>query len=117
KPQEATLTEIKLEGERVKQAPAAPAGGAQKGKPVVSLKPGTAAPAGEQKPEEKIVPPEFKHTLTVEGVSEGNDQIADYLARLKASPLLKDVELQFISETTLESLKLRKFRITATLDP
>ncbi|KAA0213974.1 MAG: hypothetical protein DYG94_03115 [Leptolyngbya sp. PLA3] len=118
KPAEATLTEIKLEGERVKQAPASPAGGAAgKGKPVVSLKPGAAAPADEQKVEEKIVPPEFKHTLTVEGVSEGNDQIADYLARLKGSPLLKDVELQFISETTLEGLKLRKFRITARLDP
>lgn len=116
KPKEATLTEVKLEGERVKQAPPA-AAGAQKGKPVVSLKPG-AAPGGEQKPEEaKIIPPEFKHTLTVEGVSEGNDQIADYLARLKRSPLLKDVELQFISETTLEGLKLRKFRITATLNP
>ncbi|MCL4222059.1 MAG: PilN domain-containing protein [Phycisphaerales bacterium] len=118
KPKEATLTEIKLAGERVKIAPPAPAPGAQKGKPVVSLKPGTTAPSGEPKPEDtKIVPPEFKHMLTVEGVSEGNDQIADYLARLKASPLLKNVELQFISETTLEGLKLRKFRITATLDP
>ncbi len=117
KPAEATLTEIKLEGERVKIAAPTPAGGV-KGKPVASLKPGTTAPAGEQKPEDvKIVPPEFKHTLTVEGVSEGNDQIADYLARLRSSPLLEDVELQFISETTLEGLKLRKFRITATLNP
>lgn len=116
KPKEATLTDVKLGGERVKQAPSSSTSAGQKGKPVVSLKPGTTAPPGEPKPEEKIIPPEFKHTLTVEGVSEGNDQIADYLARLKGSPLLKDVELQFISETTLEGLKLRKFRITATLN-
>lgn len=116
KPKEATLTEIKLEGERVKQAPS-PASAAAKGKPVVSLKggkPGEGEKAGEP---EKIVPPEFKHKLTVEGVSEGNDQIADYLARLKESPLLLEVELQFISETTLEGMQLRKFRITAMLNP
>lgn len=117
KPKEATLTQVKLESERVKQAPP-PAAGAAKGKPVASLKSGAKAPeAGKEDEKAKVAPPEFKHRLTVEGVSEDNERIADYLARLRASPLLLDVELQFISETTLEGLQLRKFRITATLNP
>lgn len=117
KPKEATLTEIKLEGERVKEAPPT-AAGAEKGKAVASLKGSTTGPGtGKEAEKAKVIPPEFKHSLTVEGVSEDNERIADYLAKLRESPLLIDVELRFISETTLESVLLRKFRITATLNP
>jgi len=116
KPEEATLTQIKLEGERIKQvAPVAAKPG--KSSAVASLRRGAAPADKEQEEEAKVVPPKFRHRLTIEGVAEGNDPIADYLSKLKESPLLMDVELQFINETTLEGLQMRKFRITATLDP
>lgn len=117
KPEDATLTEIQLEGERI--APPKPdlaKGGAPSA--VASLRGSkNPAPAAEGAEKPPVAPPQFRHALLIEGVAHENDQIADYLANLKKSPLLRDVELQFITETVLENRQMRKFRITATLDP
>ncbi len=117
KPIEATLTKIELEGERVKVRKPETGKPGSKGA-VASLRGGKAAASTENPDEpERFAPPQFRHKLTIEGVAKENDQIADYLASLKASPLLLDVELQFINETILEGQQLRKFRFTARLDP
>lgn len=116
KPKDTTLTTIELEGERVKQAPPS-SGKAGSGAKVASLRGSKNAPPEEETTKAPIAPPEFRHSLMIEGVAEANDHIADYLANLKDSPLLLDVELQFINETVLENHQYRKFRITATLNP
>jgi len=117
KPSEATLTKVELEGERVKVRKQDASKPGSKSA-VASLR-GGKTPAGEDASDnqERFAPPQFRHKLTIEGVAKENDQIADYLASLKASPLLLDVELQFINETVLEGQQLRKFRFTARLDP
>jgi len=117
KPEDTTLTTIELEGERVKPAPP-PGAKAGSGAKVASLRGGKGAAAPTDEPvKAPVAPPQFRHTLMIEGVAEANDQIADYLGNLKESPLLLDVELQFINETVLENHQYRKFRITATLNP
>ncbi|MEL6740421.1 MAG: PilN domain-containing protein [Planctomycetota bacterium] len=69
--------------------------------------------AGDTAPTERVLPPRFKYTLTADGLAELNNEVADYLASLKGSPLFRNVELVFISETKVDDQKLRKFRITA----
>lgn len=117
KPIDTTLTTIELEGERIRQAPVS-SGKPGSGGAVASLRGGKSAAASEEAAKAaQVAPPEFRHALLIEGVAEANDQIADYLANLKESPLLKEVELQFINETVLENHQYRRFRITALLNP
>ncbi len=109
-----TLTEIDLEGDRVRPpAPAPNPNGAVKSIGVNGV--GSSKEQAPAKP--KVHPPRFVFKLTVDGLSENNDDIADYLVSLKGSPLLKDVELQYINETLIDSVQYRKFRITMSLAP
>lgn len=68
------------------------------------------APA-EEKP--KIRPPKFEYTLTLIGVAGVNNDIADYLAKLKSSTILENVDLQYIRETTMNNNPMRRFEIQA----
>lgn len=79
--------------------------GAKGGKP--------AEPPPEEKP--KIRPPRYEYTLSIQGVAGVNNDIADYLAKLKASPLLEKVDLQYIKETTLNDMPMRRFEILASI--
>ncbi len=109
-----TLTEIDLEGDRVRPpAPAPNPNGAVKSIGVS----GVGSSKEQEPPKPKVHPPKFVFSLTVDGLSENNDDIADYLVSLKNSPLLKDVELQYINETLIDSVQYRKFRITMSLSP
>lgn len=109
------LTTVQLEGERYRPPPTKPvAPGAGTGPKVKSL---TDPSGGAAAAKPKVVPPRFEHTLMIEGVAGENTEIADYMAALKASPLLREVELQFIKQTVENDVDLRKFRITATLRP
>jgi Tfp pilus assembly protein PilN len=70
----------------------------------------TAAP---EKP--KVRAPTFTYTLTVDGSTAKNTDVADFLASLKASPIFTNVELAFIRETKEKDRELRKFQITANI--
>lgn len=63
----------------------------------------------------KVVAPSFSYEVVINGAAEVNNDVADYLTSLKASPLLKDVELTFIKEQKEDKKILRRFEITATL--
>ncbi|MBO6513885.1 MAG: PilN domain-containing protein [Phycisphaerales bacterium] len=110
-----TLTEIELEGDRVR--PPKPVADPKK-KKVKSIGVngvGSGKDAATTTP--KVHPPKFKFILSVNGLSENNDDIADYLSSLKSSPLLSDVELQYINQTLIDSVEYRKFKITMNLSP
>ncbi|MEQ9207871.1 MAG: PilN domain-containing protein [Phycisphaerales bacterium] len=107
-----TLTDVELEGDRVRPPPP-PA--ATKGA-VKSIGVSGVGNGKDQEPTEpKVHPPKFVFSISVDGVSAENDDIADYLASLKQSPLLNDVELQYINQTMIDSVEYRKFRITMSL--
>ncbi len=107
-----TLTEIKLEGDRVRPPAAKPnPKGTVKSIGVSGVGNGKDQPA---KPK-KVHPPRFRFALSVDGLSGNNDDVADYLYSLKGSPLLDSVELQYINQTIIDSVEYRKFRITMSL--
>lgn len=70
---------------------------------------------GQEKEPERPRPqvPRFTYTLTLEGTAVKNQDIADYLASLKASPVLDRVEMSFIREAREKDKELRKFQVTA----
>lgn len=67
----------------------------------------------EEKP--KILPPKFEYVVTLAGSAERNSDIADFLESLKASPVLDNVDMNFIKEAKEKDRELRKFEFTATL--
>jgi len=111
-----TLTTFNLEGQRVKvKVPKPdPKSGAKsrtlKGKNVGKGKDQAKADAPE-----KVLPPKFVFTLSAEGIAQENDNVADFLAALKGSPLFSNVELQFIKETKIDKQPYRKFKVTMNL--
>ncbi len=65
----------------------------------------------------KVVAPNFEFTMTLGGVAGVNNDIASYLGNLQSCPLFESVELQYIKESMMNDLSLRRFEITAKLKP
>lgn len=122
-PEDMTLLTVELKGRRVADAAQTKAEAAQakrqsvRGRQAGSLGgTKTGATAEEAKPS-KILPPRYEYTLTLTGVAPSNGDIADYLDALKLSPLLRRVELHYAEAQKLKDLELRKFQISAEIDP
>tara|TARA_E500000318_G_scaffold12972_3_gene11959 strand:- start:21064 stop:21840 length:777 start_codon:yes stop_codon:yes gene_type:complete len=113
-PKGLTLTEVKMEGERIKPPPPKvdPKDKA-KTRSLNNKSVGAGKDEEEEKP--KVLPPRFKFTLEIEGIAVENDQVADFLSSIKASPLFMHVELPLIDETIIDKQAYRKFKITMTL--
>ncbi len=56
-------------------------------------------------------------SLKVTGVAFNDVQVAQFLARLNSSKLLRDVNLLISEEYTLKEAKLRKFQVEMMVDP
>jgi len=108
-PDQVALTEFELDGERVKVATKA---SAEKKPKSQSVRGTRAVRKDEGEDQQKVLPPRFEHTITLTGLAALNNDVADYLEKLKNSPLLSNVELQYINETKIDEADLRKFRIT-----
>jgi Tfp pilus assembly protein PilN len=63
----------------------------------------------------RIPVPVFTYRMTLEGKAATNNDVADYLASLKASPALTGVELTFIRDAGALGEPMRQFQITAVL--
>lgn len=123
-PEEMTLLTVELKGRRV--AEAAPVKGQEsarqqrtsvRGRQAGSLG-GTKTGAGADAVDKaSILPPRYEYTLTLTGVTADNSEIADYLDALKLSPLLRRVELHYAERQKMKDLELRKFQISAEIDP
>lgn len=112
-PSQITLQEVNLEGKRLKDAPADDKAGQVK-----SLSKGTKvkkenAKKAAERP--KVSAPRFEFTLVIVGLSTTNVAVADYMTTLKASPLLTNVEIEYIQETVVDGRDLRRFSMVATL--
>lgn len=112
-PDGVTLVLVGLEGERVKPPVVKPDPKA-KGK-TRSLTKKADEPEEAAKAPDRVLPPRFRHTVTIEGLASENEKIADYLAAIKASPLFTDVELPLISSTIVDEVGYRRFKITMVL--
>jgi Tfp pilus assembly protein PilN len=63
----------------------------------------------------KVTAPTFSYVMTIDGSTNKNDEVADFLSSLKSSPVLKTVELNFIHDSKEKDRELRKFQIVASL--
>ncbi len=109
------LTLVGLDGERARPvAPAADPKAKAKAPATRSIAGRNAAPETKPVPE-RVMPPRFSHTVTIEGLSTENGKIADYLGILKASPLFSDVELSQITAAVVEEVGYRRFKMTMKL--
>ncbi|MFO0830761.1 MAG: PilN domain-containing protein [Phycisphaerales bacterium] len=63
----------------------------------------------------KVTAPTFSYALTVTGTAIENNDVADYIASLKQSPVLKSVELTYIKDEKFQDTVLRKYEIVAAL--
>ncbi len=113
-PEGLTLTVLNLEGERVRVVLPKPDPKDTKTRTLKGKNVGKGKDAKDTKPA-KVLPPRFKFSLAAEGIAVDNDDVADFLASIKASPLFGDVELQYINETTIDKQKYRKFKVTMIL--
>lgn len=108
-----TLTLVSLEGERVK--PPTPAPDPKAKAQTRSLTARSTTGPDKQPAPQKVMPPRFRHTVTVEGLASENEKIADYLAAIKASALFSEVELPLITSTIIDQEAFRRFKITMSL--
>lgn len=109
-----TVLNFELESEQVKVSKVTETKTRQSAKGVRSLSKDKKAKKGEKKAEAPE-PPRYRQTITLEGVARRNDDIAEYLARLKDSELFETVELSFIKEAKVDDAQLRKFELVATI--
>lgn len=123
-PKGVSLTDVQLKSKRIEEklAPVSNTGQIQK-VGTISGDGKTASQQSQMKakdpkaPDEKakVLPPKFEFTLVIEGVATENNEIADYLTSLKQSELLDSLDLQFIDESMVDSVSLRKFKMEAKL--
>lgn len=122
-PKEMTLLTVELKGRRVAEQVVQPertAGSsraASRGRQTGSLG-GTRSGTGQDAAAKaKVSAPRYEYKLTITGVTPANSEIADYLDALKMSPLLRRVELHYAEAQKIRDLELRKFQISAEIDP
>ena len=109
-----TLTEVTMEGERIK--PPAPKNDPKSNPKARALKTkGVASGKDAEAEKPKVLPPKFKFSLAIDGIAIENDQVADFMESIKESPLFEEVELQLIDETLIDKRAYRKFKITLDL--
>ncbi len=120
-PRDITLLDLELKSKRLDTQPkTTDAAGA--GKQAAAKVKNLTAAATKGKDDKAAEPtkaraPRFDFTLTLSGVAANNNDIAEYLGQLQACPLLGTVELQYIKETIISDVGLRRFEIIAQLRP
>jgi Tfp pilus assembly protein PilN len=119
-PKQLTLTEFSLKSKRVVEAPkvekkttvlAGPQTLAQIKKNQSAAAPTPSGASAAPKP----TPPRFDFRLELVGLSSTDDDVADYYQQLVACPLLDRVDMIYSSDTVIEEVPMRKFRIEASI--
>jgi Tfp pilus assembly protein PilN len=128
-PADITLLDLQLISKRIKEpgpsptsihatASASRTGPAQPGVQNLGARPAgsiSTVKAGPRPEEQRPQAPRFDFTLKLTGVAKVNNNIADYIQALKASPILENVDMVKIDGVSIEKLDLRKFQIEATI--
>ncbi|MBX3359282.1 MAG: PilN domain-containing protein [Phycisphaeraceae bacterium] len=113
-PEQLTLTDLKLMGKRLKEAPAMDT--KEKLKQAAKPKSLAGAAAKDKEPERpKPTAPKFDFTIELVGLAAADDKVADYQASLKQCPLLDGVDLVYTGAVKVDDVERRKFRIEARI--
>lgn len=114
-PKDMRLEQFVLKSKRIDPPAPPPPPPGSKPVPQVKTLTGSQAPGTSTEEKPKILPPQFEYTLLLAGAAELNNDVADFLQALRASPVLSNPELQFIKESKEKDKVFRKFEINATL--
>ncbi len=117
-PEQLTLTEMEIKSKRVQQQAATAA------KPSTLAGPRTLADvkaAQKNQSQAKAAappppsPPRFEFKIELSGLAGSDDDVADYYQRLVQCPLLDRVDMIYSSDTKMDDVQMRKFKIEATI--
>jgi len=109
-PMGVSLVDMNLESRKRSAPPPAP-------KSTFETKSAAAAGAPPVNPKSQVQPIVYDVTMKVTGMASNDVQVAQFITKLNASKLLKDVNLLISDEFKSGDDKLRKFQIEMTLNP
>jgi Tfp pilus assembly protein PilN len=116
-PEQLTLTDLELDGQRIKEAPTVAARAAR---PKARSLAGKGGAKGKPEPEPeapKPVAPKYDFKITLVGLAADDSFVADYQTALKDCPLLDNVDLLSTVAVKIDETVRRKFKIEATIRP
>ncbi|MFK7959701.1 MAG: PilN domain-containing protein [Phycisphaerales bacterium] len=113
-PAQVSIIEFELESEKVKPIIRPQRDRAEKGRPLAPGR-GSTLEDAKAKGEMDMAPPEYLVSMNLYGVAETDQQVASFLSALNTYTLLKDVELQYTIETTIDKKVMREFHIRMDL--
>jgi Tfp pilus assembly protein PilN len=105
-----SLTDVELSTTQAKTAAAAPVG---KNK----FRSRTAQREGEKTSPAKTEREPLKVSLTVTGLAQTDEQVAQFIANMKRNSLMASVDLLFSEEAEIDKIMARKFKVTMDLKP
>ena len=120
-PKQLTLTELSLASKRIMEQPkiekkaVTSLAGPQTLAQIKQTQTSTVAAAVPSAP--KPQPAKFDFRIELVGLSATDDDVADYYQQLVACPLLDHVDMIYSSDTVVDEVAMRKFRIEASIKP
>jgi hypothetical protein len=120
-PKQLTLTELNLTSKRIQEAPkivkasSVLAGPQTLAQIKATQNNGGVVPTTSTGEPPKPAPPRFDFRLELVGLSSTDEDVADYYQSLSNCPLLDHVDMIYSSDTVVNEVSMRKFRIEASI--
>lgn len=115
-PEQLTMTEMEIKSKRIQEQKAAPKPSGLAGpKTLAEVKASQKAEAAKPAAPAIPTPPRFEFRVELSGLAGSDDDVADYYQRLVQCPLLDRVDMIFSSDTKVDDVQMRKFKIEATI--
>ncbi len=116
-PEDLTLTDFALEGERIREDRRASSRDSKNKSRSLSRRGSSSSRGKKDEPAKPAVPPppKFEFTLEIQGISNSDEEVADFHAALANCPLLSRVDLVYSGSVIVDDVAVREFTIEAQL--
>ncbi|HVU63014.1 MAG TPA: PilN domain-containing protein [Phycisphaerales bacterium] len=114
-PKQLTLTELALTSKRIVEAPKIVKSSIAGPQTLAQIKASQTNGGIVKAPDAKPAPPKFDFHLELVGLSATDEDVADYYQSLTSCPLLERVDMIYSSDTVVNEVSMRKFRIEANI--
>lgn len=115
-PEQLTLSELEIKSKRIQpQVAAVKPSGLAGPKTLAEVKSAQKTQAAKPAAPAAPTPPRFEFRVELSGLAGSDEDVADYYQRLVQCPLLDRVDMIFSSDTKVDDVQMRKFKIEATI--
>lgn len=114
-PKQLTLTEFTIRSKRIVEAPVVKKPSTLAGPQTLAQIKSNQAGGGQAADMPKPLPPRFEFRVEFLGLSSTDDDVADYYQALTNCPFLDQVDMIYSSDTVVNEVSMRKFRIEASI--